>query len=128
MNGYIDTMVAMWLAHENMHWKLSSAAKQIIDHSEKLLMSPMVVFELKAIHRKKQMEKTPAEVVLALEWFGGIEICRHPFAEVVMAAMAIDWTTDPGDAIIVGQAMANGNAPLITSDRNIRTHYAAAIW
>ena len=128
MNGYIDTMVAMWLAHENMHWKLSSAAKQLIDRSEKLLLSPMVVFELKAIHRKKQMEKTPAEVVLTLEGIGGIEICRHPFAEVVMAAIKLDWTTDPGDAMIVGQAIANCNAPLITSDRNIRAHYAAAIW
>lgn len=108
MNSYIDTMVAMWLAHENMHWKRRSTAKQSIDRSEKLLMSPMAVFELKAIHRNKQMEKTPAEVV--------------------MAAMTIGWTTDPGDAMIVGQAIANGNAPLITSDRNIRANYAAAIW
>ena len=74
------------------------------------------------------MENTPAEVVLALETFGRVGICTIPSVAVAMSAAQIDWTTDPGDALTVGQAMANGNAPLITSDRTIRANYAAAIW
>ena len=125
---YLDTMVAVWLVEDGMQWRLSTAAKRAVEQSESLLISPMAVFELKAIYRKKRILTTPAEVLLALETRVDVRVCKHPFIDVAIAAMAIDWTTDPGDAMIVGHAMANGNAPLITSDRNIRAHYAAAIW
>ena len=128
MTSYLDTMAAVWFAHENMRWRLSPAAKRLIDESETLLISPMTIYELKAVYRKGGMEKAPTEVLMALEKFGRVGVCTIPYVAVAMSALQIDWTTDPGDAMIVGQAIANGNAPLITSDRHIRAHYAAAIW
>ncbi len=100
----------------------------MIAECEILLISPMTIYELKAVYRNKRMEKTPAEVLLALETFVRVGICTIPYVAVAMSVAQIDWTSDPGDALIVGQAMANGNAPLIASDRMIRANYAAAIW
>ncbi len=128
MTAYLDTMVAVWFVHENLRWRLSTAAKHTIAECETLLISPMTIYELKAVYRKKRMEKAPAEVLAALETFGGVGICTLSYKVVAMCAAEIDWTTDPGVAMIVGQAMANGNAALITSDRRIREHYAPTIW
>ena len=43
-------------------------------------------------------------------------------------ALGLKWTLEPGDRIIVANAMANGNAPLLSADRSINEHYANAVW
>lgn len=98
------------LVEDGMHWRLSTGAKRPVEQSESLLISPMAVLELKVIYRKKRMLTKPAEVLLALETRVDVRVCKPPFIDVVMAAIT------------------NGNGALVTSDRHIRAHYAAAIW
>lgn len=57
----------------------------------------------------------------------GLETCKLPFAAVIGAALALNWTRDPFDRIIVAQAVKQGS-PRLTADEKIRAHYAAASW
>ena len=49
-------------------------------------------------------------------------------ALVMGYALRVKWTRDPGDRVIVANAMANNDAPLITSDRRIQAEYPNVIW
>lgn len=128
MTVYLDTMVAVWLVEDGEQRKLSKVALATIAGAATLLFSPIAYFELKALYRKKVIKNRPQEVLAVLRDQVGVGLCEIPMLEIVTASFQIDWTTDPGDTLIVAQAMVNGNAGLITSDRLIRANYAAAIW
>jgi PIN domain nuclease of toxin-antitoxin system len=49
-------------------------------------------------------------------------------AVVMSSALRVKWTREPGDRIIVANAIANNEAPLVTSDRRIHERYPNAIW
>jgi PIN domain nuclease of toxin-antitoxin system len=51
-----------------------------------------------------------------------------PMSVIMNSALQIKWTRDPGDRIIVANAVACNEAPLVTSDRCIHEHYPNAIW
>jgi PIN domain nuclease of toxin-antitoxin system len=55
-------------------------------------------------------------------------LCQLPMAAIVHSALGVKWTREPGDRIIVANAIANNEAPLITSDRRIAGQYRNAIW
>jgi PIN domain nuclease of toxin-antitoxin system len=50
-----------------------------------------------------------------------------PFTDVSAASLHQQWTRDPFDRLIVGQAIARG-AKLVTKDRLIRRHFRGAVW
>lgn len=128
MKLYFDTNAAVWISGRETRQYVSRRALEAIASAEQLLISPMAVFEMKALHRKNKIEYTPAEIVMVLQEQLGVEVCSIPFSTIVSGAMSIQWTTDPGDILITANAMVNGNAGLITSDRVIRANYDAAIW
>lgn len=128
MTVYLDTMVAVWLVENGEQHKLSKVALTTIAGAATLLFSPIAYFELKALYRKKVIKNRPQEVLAVLRDQVGVGLCEIPMLEIVTASFQIDWTTDPADTLIVAQAMVNGNAGLITSDRLIRANYDAAIW
>ena len=125
---YFDTNAAVWISGQETRQLMSRKALEAIASAEQLLISPMAVFEMKALHRKNKIGYTPAEIVMVLREQLGVEVCSIPFSTIVSGAMGIHWTTDPGDILITANAMVNGNAGLITSDRVIRANYDAAIW
>lgn len=47
---------------------------------------------------------------------------------IVNSALQVKWTREPGDRLIVANAIANNEAPLVTSDRRIQEQYRNAIW
>jgi PIN domain nuclease of toxin-antitoxin system len=49
-------------------------------------------------------------------------------AAIMGSALRLKWTREPGDRIIVANATANNEAPLVTSDRRIHERYPNAIW
>lgn len=57
-----------------------------------------------------------------------VSVCDFPFAAVSLAALQIDWTSNPFDRLIVAHAIANHDSTLITSDAKIRRHYPNAAW
>ena len=126
MTAYLDTQVAVWL-YDGLDQNLSRAAKRQVE-SNNLLVSPIVLLELKYVLLKGRVRKQPLEIYNTLQASFGVNLCAFPFAAIAMEAVTLDWTTDPFDRLIVGHAKANNEALLITADRKIREHYAGARW
>ncbi len=70
----------------------------------------------------------PAETIVgALAGEIGLQVCDQPFSRVAAAAIGENWTRDPFDRIIVGQARLHG-LPLASKDAHIKAHYPKAVW
>ena len=123
---YLDTHILVWLYQDGAS-RLTPQGIHAIESAEQLLISPMVELELAYLHEISRIN-CPASTVLDGLWRDiGLETCQQPFAAVIGAALALDWTRDPFDRIIVAQA-AHRESPLLTADQNISKHYSAAIW
>lgn len=90
-------------------------------------ISPMVRLELQFLHEIGRINPTADAITADLYQRVGLEVCAKPFNDVIANSMRQSWTRDPFDRIIVAHADLD-NELLITSDRNIRTHYAYAKW
>lgn len=117
----LDTNVAVWLAQGDLG-RLTSAAKARLETSD-LLISPIVLLEL--------------EYLYEVWWHSaaGFATCNRSWPPswvfpCASAGAALDekWTRDPFDRMIVANAKANGIALLVSSDEEIRKHYARAVW
>jgi PIN domain nuclease of toxin-antitoxin system len=124
--AYLDTHVAVWL-YGGLVDRLSPEAQGKIEQRD-LLLSPMALLELQYLYDRKRISKDAAAVFAYLSATFGIAVCAFPFPAIARAAVDADWTSDPFDRIIVGQAKANHNAMLITADHQIRRHYPGAVW
>ena len=123
---YLDTHILVWLYQDGAA-RLTPQGIRAIETAQQLLISPMVELELAYLHEISRINCPAATVLDCLRRDIGLETCPQPFAAVIGAALALDWTRDPFDRIIVAQA-AHRASPLLTADQNIREHYLAAIW
>jgi PIN domain nuclease of toxin-antitoxin system len=88
----------------------------------------MALLELQYLYERKRIAVDAISAFGYLNSTFGIALCGFPFSAVARAAAETDWTSDPFDRIIVGQAKANRNALLITADSEMRRHYSGAVW
>lgn len=123
---YLDTHVLVWLFQDGAA-RLTAQGIHAIEDAEHLLISPMAELELTYLREISRINCPAATILDSLRRDIGLEICKQPFAAVIGAALALDWTRDPFDRIIVAQA-AHRPAPLLTADQRIREHYSLAIW
>jgi PIN domain nuclease of toxin-antitoxin system len=124
--SYLDTHIVVFL-HAGDLSLISPKAQNQIENTD-LLISPMVLLELEMLYDKGTI-KCPASQILAdLTQQIGLSVCQMPFAQVVRSATTIKWTREPGDLLIVANAMANNYAPLVTKDERIRNGYSNVIW
>ncbi len=124
--SYIDTNIAIFL-HSGDVGRLTQRAVSQLDRSD-LLASAMVMLELEMLYEKGVLRYAAAQILSDLNQQIGLAVCQFPMALVMGSALRVKWTRDPGDRIIVANAMANNEAPLITSDRRIHAEYPNAIW
>lgn len=122
---YLDTHLAA-LLYEAKGTRLSKAVEREIGRGQ-LLLSPMVVLELSYLHKRGKISQSATTVFTHLHVKFGVSLCDLPFAAVVQQALAIGWTDDPFDRIIVAQSMANHGSVLLTYDERILEHYPQAI-
>ncbi len=97
--------------------RLTERATEQIESAD-LLVSAMVMLELEMLYEKGTI----------LNQQIGLSVCQLPMAAVMSAALQVKWTREPGDRIIVANAIANNEVPLVTSDRRIHERYPNAIW
>ena len=122
---YLDTHVVTWLFAGRLDL-LPAEVRELLDDGD-LLISPAVKLELQYLFEVRRTAE-PAQVVLAsLGREVGLKVCDLPFSDVAEIALAMDWTRDPFDRLIVSQAELR-RAPLITKDRLIRDHFPRAVW
>ena len=124
--SYLDTHVVVFL-HAGDAGRISTKAQNQIENTD-LLISPMVLLELEMLYDKGAIKYPSSQILADLTQQIGMSVCQMPFAQVVRSAATIKWTREPGDLLIVANAMANNDAPLITKDERIRNGYRNAIW
>lgn len=124
--AYLDTNIAIFL-HAGDVRRLTRRAAEQIENSD-LLVSAMVMLELEMLFEKGALKYSAQEILSDLNQQIGVSVCQLPMAAVMRSALALKWTREPGDRIIVANAIANNEAPLITSDRRIHEEYRNAVW
>ena len=124
--AYLDTHAAIFLAAGAVE-EFSKDAKRQIEAND-LLISPMVYLEFDYLFRRGKIRVQAKKLLSILSLDFGIQQCQIPFARVAKEASEIQWTNDPFDRIIVGQAIANQESILITRDKQITKHYRKASW
>ena len=126
MISYLDTNIAIFLHSGNVTPLTQRATKQI--EIADLLVSAMVMLELEMLYEKGTIKYPATQILADLNQQIGLSVCQFPMAVVMSAALGVKWTREPGDRIIVANAIANNEAPLVTSDRRIHERYPNAIW
>jgi PIN domain nuclease of toxin-antitoxin system len=124
--SYVDTHVVVFL-HAGDVSRISIKAQNQIENTD-LLISPIILLELEMLYDKGTIKYPASQVLADLTQQIGLSVCQMPFAQVVRSAISIKWTSEPGDLLIVANAMANNCAPLVTKDERIRGGYSNAIW
>ena len=124
--AYLDTHIVVWLCQNNVA-KLTNPALDAVN-SHDLLISPMVLVELNFLYQIGRVVRTPQDLAKQLRTQIEVRVCDRSFADIGETALFETWTRDPFDLLIVAHAKANGFAPLVTADENIRAHYSKAIW
>lgn len=90
-------------------------------------VSPAVRLELAYLHEIGRIATSSDVVLDTLRAHGGLDVASEPFDLVALRAVALTWTRDPFDRLIVAQALVAGQ-PLLTADRTIRAHLDTAVW
>jgi PIN domain nuclease of toxin-antitoxin system len=124
--SYLDTHVVVFL-HAGEVSRISIKAQNQIENTD-LLISSMVLLEMEMLFDKGTIRYPAAQILADLTQQIGLSVCQMPFSQVVQSATTIKWTREPGDLLIVANAMANNYAPLISKDERIRNGYNNAIW
>jgi PIN domain nuclease of toxin-antitoxin system len=123
-SAYLDTHVAINLAQKTV--TLSRKATHVLESSQ-MLFSPVVQLELAFLWEIRRIRVSPDEILSRLRTAIGLQMCTLSFAEVIYSSASLSWTRNVFDRLMVGQAIANGQAPLITFDELIAQHYRGAL-
>ena len=123
---YLDTHVVIWLFAGRLNL-ISPNARQAIEETPALLISPMVLLELDFLYEIEKIRVDSNRVRTYLNQKIGLEVCDKRFERVCKAAVHEKWTRDPFDRLITAQAAITLSG-LITKDRIILEHYQQALW
>lgn len=122
---FLDTHVVVWLYAGDLE-RIPRAAHQSLEELD-LLVSPMVILELQYLMETGRLKVSAPVIMATLKKTLGLQVCELSFSQIVLDALAQDWTRDPFDRIIVAHAAAR-NLPLLTKDDTILSHYRKAFW
>lgn len=122
---YLDTHVVV-LATSSPR-RLPKRALSLVRRADALKISPATVLELQLLREIGRLNASPAQFIEAVAEALPLSVCERPFAAVANAALALSWTRDPFDRLIVAQA-AIAECALVTKDETIRKHFSNARW
>ena len=124
--AYLDTHIVVWLAAGAVSHISPNARAQL--ETAELLISPMALLELEHLHELGRIKLPARDVFQKVAHETGLRLCDLPFPSIAGASLDEHWTRDPFDRLIVAHAKANGFAPLISADEEIRQHYPRTVW
>lgn len=122
---YLDTHVVVWL-YAGLTNKFSETAGALINDHE-LFISPIVRLELAYLHEIERVTADSDAIIADLSQRIGLQVCDKNFNSVVNLALAMSWTRDPFDRLIVANAAVHDDI-LLSKDINILTQYTFARW
>ena len=120
----LDTHIAIAL-YEGRTSGLGIAARRAIDR-ETVTISPAVLLEIELLHEIGRLRVGATPVSMRLGEDLSIRVATERFAAVAIEALALGFTRDPFDRLIVAHA-ALAKASLVTHDTTIRYRYPKAI-
>ena len=123
---YLDTHIVVWLRQKELD-KLSSTAIELIERADKVLVSAMVVLELKYLYEIGRLSVRPEEIIEDLSRMIGLQVDEVDFYKVVLASMDLTWTRDAFDRMIAANALMT-RAKLITKDSKMLEHLDVAVF
>lgn len=123
---YLDTHVVVWLFAGRLDL-ISQNARQVIEDTQTLLISPMVLLELDFLCEIEKIRVDSNQVRTYLNQKIGLTVCDKRFERICKAAAQEKWTRDPFDRLITAQAALTLSG-LITKNRTILEHYQQALW
>jgi PIN domain nuclease of toxin-antitoxin system len=126
MISYLDTNVVIFLHLGNLGRLTNRAIDQL--EATELLISAVVMLELEMLYEKGAIKYPATQILSELNQRIVISVCQLPMSVIIQGALLVKWTREVGDRLIVANAIANNEAPLVTSDRRILDHYRNAIW
>jgi len=115
----------VWL-YAGLTNKFSETARALINDHE-LFISPIVRLELAYLREIERVTADSDAIITDLAQRIGLQVCDKAFNSVVHSALALSWTRDPFDRLIVANAAMHDDV-LLSKDENILTHYAYARW
>mgnify|MGYP006392299587 FL=1 len=121
----LDTHAVVWLYTGEIE-RFTPAGRSLLE-SEQLTVSPIVQLELTFLHEIGRLRVGGADILGDLESRLRLFIVNQPLLAVVQAAASLDWTRDPFDRLIVGDAVA-ANCKLLTKDDAIHANLSLAVW
>ena len=125
MSAYLDTHVALWL-YSGQTERISKRAANLIN-KERIGVSPVVLLELQYLQEIGRVTATPRTIIADLKRRLGLAVEDRSMETIAERALALNWTRDVFDRLIVAQA-ALDNGEFITTDRLILKHYPKAVW
>ncbi|HCE45616.1 MAG TPA: transposase [Lentisphaeria bacterium] len=122
---YLDTHAVVWL-YAGETDKFPARIREIFE-KEEIMISPIVLLEIKYLNEIKKINAEPTLMFENLSSSMGLKLCPLPFLRIITEAIQQNWTRDPFDRIITATAIAQ-NALLLTRDQSILDNYTKAIW
>lgn len=122
---YLDTHVAIWL-FAGRDTSFPERARKVLE-TEDLLISPVTYLEMELLFETGKIRPHAEEIYQYLQGKIGLQFSSVLFPEVARKATLLSWTRDPFDRLIVADALA-ADAPLVTKDQDILSHYPKALW
>jgi PIN domain nuclease of toxin-antitoxin system len=121
----LDTHAVVWLFTGERE-RFSPLAVDLLEEC-RAVICPMVQLELTFLHEIGRLSVGGAVIVDDLEQRIGLGTSEVTSAAMVAAAAPLEWTRDPFDRCIAGDALAAGS-PLLTMDRRLLEHLELARW
>ena len=122
---YLDTHVVIWL-YADLAEKFNPQARELINKND-LFVSPIVSLEIQYLYEIGRITVDSNNIISDMEQRIGLRICDAPFSKVTARAIALSWTRDPFDRLIVAQAQV-GQSLLLTRDELILARFDDAVW
>jgi PIN domain nuclease of toxin-antitoxin system len=125
MTAFLDTHAAVFLWEGRIE-VFGSGARKTLEHST-LFISPMVRLELQILKEVGKLKVEPDQILGTLISDLGVTMTSDPLDALVPHAMALSWTRDPFDRLLVATALLH-QAPFVTRDRCIHDNFPGAVW
>jgi PIN domain nuclease of toxin-antitoxin system len=123
--AYLDTHVVVWL-YAGLTEKFNRMVRDLINE-QALYVCPVVRLELQYLWEIQRVTDDADTIVADLATRIGLKVCDKRFDDVVTRAMALSWTRDPFDRLIVANASLDGDI-LISKDQDMLDNYPNARW
>lgn len=125
MKAFLDTHAAVFLWEGRVE-EFGAPAREVLERAA-LFVSPLVRLELTWLREIGRLRPDPDRILGGLGAELGVRQSDDPLSAVVAHALAMSWTRDPFDRMLVATASLH-HAPFVSRDERVRKHYKLAVW